>query len=64
MAAMDYIWRMLRAIFLLCCALLCGLLGYLFEQVILLYLMLFLILIGVGTGVINIIDYYKARKEE
>lgn len=61
---MDHIWRMLLAIFLLCCATVCGLLGYLFEAVIPLYGMLFFILIGVGVGVIDIIDYYQAKKEE
>ena len=61
---MDHIWRMLLAIFLLTCAVVCGLLGYLFENVIPLYAMLLLILIGVGIGVINIIDYYQAKKAE
>jgi len=61
---MDHIWRMLLTIFLLCCALVCGMLGYLFEQVILFYLMLILILIGVWAGVVNIIDYYQAKKKE
>ena len=61
---MDHIWRMLLAIFLLCCALVCGMLGYLFEQVILLYLMLILIVIGIGAGVINMVDYYQVKKKE
>lgn len=61
---MEYIWRMLLAIFLLCCAIVCGILGYLFETVIPLYAMLLLILIGVGVGVLDIIDYYRAKKEE
>ena len=61
---MDHIWRMLLAIFLLCCAIVCGLLGYLFESAIPLYAMLILILIGVGVGVINIVDYYQAKKAE
>ena len=61
---MDHIWQMLLAIFLLCCALVCGMPGYLFEQVVLLYLMLILILIGVWAGVVNIVDYYQAKKKE
>ena len=61
---MDYIWRMLLAIFLLTCAVVSGLMAYIFELVILFYAMLFLILIGVGVGAINIIDYYQAKKEE
>lgn len=60
---MDYIWRMLLAIFLLTCAAICGLLGYLFESAIPFYAMLLLIFIGVGVGVIDIIDYYQAKKE-
>ena len=55
---------MVLTFFLLCCALVCGMLGYLFEQAILLYLMLLLILIGVWTGVVNIIDYYQSKKKE
>jgi len=61
---MDYIWRMLLAIFLLCCAVVSGLLGYLFETVNLLYAMLFLILIGVGVGAIAMIGCYQAKKAE
>ena len=47
---MDHIWRMCLATFLLTCAVVCGLLGYLFESVIPLYAMLLLILIGVVVG--------------
>lgn len=61
---MDYIWRMLLAIFLLCCAVMSCLLAYFFELAVLFYVMLILVLIGVGVGVIDIIDYYEAKKQE
>ena len=61
---MDHIWRMLVAIFLLCCGIMSCLLAYFLELAVLFYVMLLLVLIGVGVGVIDIIDYYEERKQE
>lgn len=68
----KYIWRMLTAIFMIAVAVGVFLLGFVFSggrfnnpfSALSLYVMLFLLMIGIAKGILVVIDYHRAHKDE
>ena len=69
---MDKIWRLLTAIFLIAVAVGLFLIGWIFSNgtfnnifsALIIYVVLFLVLIGITKGILVIIDYHREQDQE